>query len=125
MSAPSTSTDSSSPPSQSATPSSCSSSSSTQAAPALESIRSKRHRLSASSVHEEFTNVEVVDPKTNQKSSCKQCKHCGKRVTSTNPTNLKCHLRSNHKEVYLRVEGILNSRYINATFSTLSIFSNR
>ena len=122
------STNSSSPPSQPASASSHPSSSSPQlgAVPVPESIKSKKTRLSASSVHEEFTNVVLLDPKSNQNISGKQCKHCSKQMMSSNPTNLKGHLRTNHKEVFLRVEGIFNCTFIiHASVSSLFIFSQR
>ena len=69
---------------------------------------SKRNRLNGSAVHEEFTRVNITNPKTGKIVQGSECKHCPSiktPLTSINPTNLKRHLESLHPDVFEKVRG--------------------
>ena len=68
----------------------------------------KRNRLNGSAVHEEFTRVNITNPKTGKIVQGSECKHCPSvktPLTSINPTNLKRHLESLHPAVFEKVRG--------------------
>lgn len=65
----------------------------------------KKVRANASSVHEEFTRVYIVNSGKQVLSS--KCKHCdADPLSGVNPSNLKRHLKSAHIAVHDKVQGM-------------------
>ena len=72
----------------------------------------KKVRANASSVHEEFTKVFVLNDGKRVLSS--KCKHCtADALAGVNPSNLKRHLKSAHTAVHDKVKGIFPLILIN------------
>ena len=68
-----------------------------------------KERANRALVHDEFDHIEVIS-ETGEKIKKSQCKHCApdsknRVLTGRNPSNLRDHLKSFHREVYLRSKG--------------------
>ena len=58
-----------------------------------------------SSVHKEFSPVEMEHPYTKEKIEGRECKHCLTVMKGKNPTNLRQHLKRFHPAVVLNTLG--------------------
>ena len=71
----------------------------------------KKVRANASSVHEEFTKVHIVNAGKQVWGS--KCKHCdADPLRGVNPSNLKRHLKSAHTAVFDKVQGKFSQIFI-------------
>ena len=62
-------------------------------------------RINSSAVHDEFSKLDILNPKLGKMVKGRKCNTCSKEMMSHSSTNLKNHLKSKHPDIFTKVQG--------------------